>query len=203
MKWIFILAVAAILAYELLRNKTLRGSCAIGAPAVCGNCGGAAVTAQCCCGQITNDPATWPTGDAEWDICRAIAVAEGADVAGSVPDRCNNPGDLSRGDEHGQPVAGYQTNCDGENEIIFASKVAGWNALHIKIGNARNGTSPVYSPSWTWAQFAAKYAGNSAVWLKNFCAALGVAPGDVISAYGSGVQTAASCCGCCGTGIQS
>jgi len=38
------------------------------------------------CG-ITNDAATWPTGDKIWDVCRAIAIAEGANVAGSNPDR--------------------------------------------------------------------------------------------------------------------
>ena len=44
---------------------------------------------------ITNDPATWPTGDRSWDLARAIAQTEGASIAGSVPDRLNNPGDIS------------------------------------------------------------------------------------------------------------
>src|ERR1035438_8484085 len=46
---------------------------------------------------ITNDPSTWPTGDEFWNVCWAIAYAEGAQIAGSVPDRCNNPGDISDG----------------------------------------------------------------------------------------------------------
>jgi hypothetical protein len=48
-------------------------------------------------GEITSDPSTWPTGSRIWDIARAIAIAEGANVEGSNPDRLNNPGDISDG----------------------------------------------------------------------------------------------------------
>src|ERR1039458_1699973 len=81
----------------LLPGSTPGGSIPIGGSS--GSSGGAAggtVPALSCA--ITNDPATWPTGDEFWNVCWAIAYAEGAQTAGSAPDRYNNPGDLSHGD---------------------------------------------------------------------------------------------------------
>ena len=125
---------------------------------------------------ITNDPRSWPAGDKIWEVCRAIALAEGANIGGSAPDRLNNPGDLSRGDEQHQAVIGYETLPDGEVAIHFASKEAGWNALYSKISNIAAGRSSVYSPEMTWRQISAKYAGNSSAWVNNVTAALGVNP---------------------------
>jgi hypothetical protein len=135
-----------------------------------------------CCG-ITNDPATWPTGDRVWDVCRAIAFAEGANIAGDAPDRNNNPGDLSQGDEHGQAVAGYEVLPDGENTIQFETKEGGWQALYTKVNNIRLGISLTYSPGMTWTQIAAKYAGNSGNWVRNVTAQLGVSPSDTFGSY--------------------
>jgi hypothetical protein len=132
--------------------------------------------------EITNDPSTWPTGDRIWDVCRAIALAEGANLSGSVPDRANNPGDLSKGDEHGQAFTGY-TQLPDEYLINFATKMDGWNALRAKINNIVSGNSRVYSPSMTWAQLAAKYAGNSCAWAANVTKSLGVQTSDTIGAY--------------------
>jgi hypothetical protein len=125
---------------------------------------------------ITNNPATWPGGDKVWDVCRAIAFAEGANVPGDAPDRFNNPGDLSIGDEHGQAVIGYVSLPDGEQLINFATKEAGWAALYTKISNIVAGRSSTYSPNMTWRQIAGKYAGNSSVWVNNVTNALGVSP---------------------------
>jgi hypothetical protein len=133
------------------------------------------------CG-ITNDPGTWPSGDRIWDVCRAIAIAEGANVAGSVPDRANNPGDLSKGDEHGQSFNGYTALSD-ELLINFASKNAGWQALYNKINRIVLGQSSVYSLSMTWTQLAQKYAGNSTAWANNVTQQLGVKVTDTIGAY--------------------
>lgn len=132
---------------------------------------------------ITHDPQTWPAGDLVWNVCRAIALAEGADVEGSAPDRYNNPGDLSKGDEHNQPVIGYVTLPDGEVEIHFVTKAGGWQALYKKIMNIRLGLSKVYKPSMSWDEMGKKYAGNSAVWSANVAAKLGIAPTDKIGAY--------------------
>jgi hypothetical protein len=136
---------------------------------------------------ISNDPSTWPSGDQVWTVCQAIASAEGANVAGSVPDRTNNPGDLSKGDEHGQPVSGYTVNsADGENLIVFASKDAGWAALYAKIANIAAGNSSVYSPLMTWTQIAQKYAGNWQAWVANVTGFLEVSPSDVFINYFTG-----------------
>lgn len=137
---------------------------------------------------ITSEVSTWPAGDLVWQVCQAIALAEGANVPGSAPDRYNNPGDLSQGDEHGQAVLGYITLPDGERLINFASKDGGWQALYSKINNIRIGASTVYSPSMTWNQIAQEYAGNATVWASNVAAALGVSPdsrfGDYFTAGG-------------------
>ena len=135
---------------------------------------------------ITSDQSTWPGGDLVWNVCRAIALAEGANVGGSAPDRFNNPGSLSKGDEHGQPVAGYTTLPDGEVLIVFASKEAGWNALHTKISNMVSGTSSSYAPQMSWRQIAQRYAGNADAWLSNVTAALGVGPDDIFANYFAG-----------------
>ncbi len=141
---------------------------------------------------ITNNPATWPTGDPVWTVCQAIAFAEGADVAGDAPDRYNNPGDLSKGDEHGQTVSGYVRLPDGEIEIVFASKQDGWQALYTKILHIVQGRSAAYSPNMTWRQIAAKYAGDSIDWVNNVTGRLGVSPDDVFANYFAGGQTAAA-----------
>lgn len=136
--------------------------------------------------QITYDTSTWPSGDRVWDVCRAIAIAEGANDPGSVPDKYNNPGDLSRGDEHGQSVAGYVTLGCGEGEIIFSTKQDGWDALYKKISAAASGSSKIYLPSLTWAQVASHYAKNSVNWLANVTKTLGVSASDTLGGYVNG-----------------
>ena len=126
--------------------------------------------------------------DRVWNVCRAIAAAEGANVMGSAPDRLNNPGDLSRGDEHGQSVIGYVTLPDGEDAIHFSTKFGGWGALYSKILNIVQGRSKVYTPDMTWQQIAEKYAGNSEVWAKNVTSQLGVQVTDKFGDYFHGIQ---------------
>jgi len=182
----------------------LSGNCC-GAPFVCscpGGCGcvGCAGVQSCCNGEITADPATWPGGDAVWNIAQAIAKAEGASISGSAPDRYNNPGDLSKGDEHGQAVDGYVQLPDGETLIQFSDKSAGWSALYSKLQNIASYKSSVYSPDWTWYQIGGKWAGNSEVWANNVAAALGVNPATSMGQYlNSGSCAVAQCGGCqCG-----
>lgn len=135
------------------------------------------------CAGITSDPMTWPTGDKVWEVCRAIAFAEGADTEGSVPDVYNNPGDLSKGDEHGQAISGYVDLPDGETLIEFETKTGGWQALYTKINNIRLGISRTFQPGWTWTQIAQKYAGDSSAWVANVTRELGVAPSDTFGSY--------------------
>jgi hypothetical protein len=190
------MVILAFGAVVLILRQSVSGAVAAGAPG--GNVsGGDASSAGSgssdggCCG-ITNDPSTWPTGDRIWDVARAVARAEGANVAGSAPDRYNNPGDLSRGDENGQTVASYTTLPDGENLIVFATKTDGWTALYRKFQRIDMGISSVYSGDQSWAEIGQSYAGNSATWSANVAAALGV---DVNSTFNQYVN-----CGCCACG---
>lgn len=133
--------------------------------------------------EITHDPETWPGGDRVWNVCRAIAMAEGANVEGAAPDRMNNPGDLSKGDEHGQSVVEYVILPDKEDVIHFQTKIGGWTALYKKVINIRDGKSKVYSPSMTWAEVAKSYAGNSTAWANNVAKALNVSVDEKFGAY--------------------
>jgi len=128
---------------------------------------------------ITNNPDSWPTGDKVWDVCRAIALAEGANVAGSNPDRLNNPGDIS----DGGLSYGFEVHS-GSSVTKFPDKHTGWMALYAKIDNAFvSAKSLVYSPDMTWTQFAQKYAGDWQNWLNNVTNNLGVSPDNRVGDY--------------------
>ncbi len=128
------------------------------------------VSGDCMSCEISSDPATWPTGDRVWDVCRAIAFAEGANIAGSNPDRLNNPGDIS---DHSLTY-GFELHS-GSSVTKFPDKQTGWNALYSKIQSAFvEETSHVYSPDMTWNAFAQKYAGDWQNWLNNVTGQLGV-----------------------------
>ena len=132
---------------------------------------------------ITNDSATWPGDDKVWNICAAIAIAEGYNGAGNASFQLNNPGDLSPGDEHGEATSGAAQWHGGSYVIQFATAEGGWRALHTKIGNIIQGTSHVYGPFDTWTQIGAKWAGNSAAWTKNVTSYLGVDPNTTPTNY--------------------
>lgn len=98
-------------------------------------------------------------------LAQAIARAEGFYVAGSIPQRANNPGDLEVGDVgHGKL---------GEGITVFANPQAGWQALYHQVDRMLLGLSKVYLPSMTLAQVGMKYSGDPN-WAKNVAEALGV-----------------------------
>jgi hypothetical protein len=139
---------------------------------------------------ITNDPSTWPgamLGYANgqiWNICAAVALAEGYNGGiGVAPYDLNNPGDLSPGDEAGQETAGLPETHGGSTIICFATAEGGWIALYTKFSNIVNGVSRVYPATYTWAQVAAIYAGNSSAWLNNVTSYLGVEPSTTPAQY--------------------
>lgn len=127
---------------------------------------------------ITNDPNTWPSGDNIWNVARAIAMAEGANVSGSNPDRLNNPGDIS----DGYSTYGGEAHS-GSNITQFPDKVTGWQHLYNKLKNISNGNSSVYSVDWTWTQFAQKWAGDWQDWVNNVTEILSVSPDDRVGDY--------------------
>ena len=132
---------------------------------------------------ITHDPKTWPSNDPIWDICRAVAFAEGADIEGSVPDRLNNPGDIS--DFLG--VFGSEFH-NGSKVTRFPTKEAGWAHLHWKFKRVVDGESHIFLVSYSWLRVARKYAKNWEPWLKIVTEKLGVTiestPLDYVRAHG-------------------
>ena len=128
--------------------------------------------------EITHDPATWPTGSKVWNVCRAIAIAEGANVQGSNPDRLNNPGDISDGrEEFGDE---FHT---GSHVTHFPTKEIGWQWLHNKVQNAASGHSHVFLPSMTWIEIAHEWAGDWEDWVKNVTRELNVDPTNKFGDY--------------------
>lgn len=127
---------------------------------------------------ITSSPDTWPQGDRIWDIARAIAIAEGANVAGSNPDRLNNPGDIS----DGAKTFGSEVHS-GSHVTHFPDKVTGWQWLYDKLQNIANGNSESYSPDWTWTQIAQRWAGNWQAWAANVARELGVDKNSIFGDY--------------------
>lgn len=129
-------------------------------------------------GGITHDPATWPQGDNLWNIARAIAIAEGANVAGSNPDKLNNPGDIS----DGMHTFGAEYHS-GSNVTHFPDKQTGWQWLYDKLQNIANGKSTAFSADWTWTQIAQKWAGNWSAWVANVTRELGVDENSTFADY--------------------
>lgn len=128
---------------------------------------------------ITNDPATWPKGDRIWDICRAIAKAEGYNVAGSNPFKLNNPGDISDGWKTfgGEPHS-------GSNITKFPNPETGWLWLYQKIENVLKGKSTVFDKGMTWYEFGKHYCPpNWQIWADNVAASLHISPDTTVEDY--------------------
>lgn len=102
-------------------------------------------------------------------FAQAIAKAEGFFVAGSVPARCNNPGDLTAGDVGDSPS---YPKSGPENIIIFPTVDLGWSALYQKLARIRDGMSAVYTPDMTLAQMGLTYSGGDPNWAMNVASAL-------------------------------
>jgi hypothetical protein len=122
-------------------------------------------------GVINADPNSWPQGDSVWDICRAIAKAEGYDVATAAPYRLNNPGDISDGSQ----TFGSEQHS-GSSVTHFPDASTGWNWLYQKIKNHIDGKSSTYKPDLTITQFSKIYAANWSNWKTIVGKELGVDP---------------------------
>lgn len=128
--------------------------------------------------EITTDRNSWPSGDRIWDICQAIAIAEGYDGVSNVAFRLNNPGDIS----DGHPPYSWE-NHSGSSVTVFPDAATGWNWLYKKISNHVKGLSSVYPKSLTIEQFASLYAGNATAWMNNVTRELGVSPTTTFADY--------------------
>jgi len=102
-------------------------------------------------------------------LAHAIALAEGYFVAGSLPNRINNPGDMKLGDR------GHGTEHD---KTIYLTADDGWAALGRECTAILTGASHVYFVSWNFLQVADKWTGsdNSGAWCRIVCDNLNVDP---------------------------
>ncbi|SRR6266851_615274 len=186
---ILFLGIGAIAIYEFAQSQS-SGCCASGAPAgCCDPCSPQVLASENAFldGQdgtgsgpmsITFDESTWPSGNRVWNVCRAIARAEGANVEGSNPDRLNNPGDIS----DGGLKYGFEFHS-GSSITRFPDKQTGWAWLYQKVSNIVAGKSTVYSASWTWTKLAQKWAGNWKPWVAIVTGSLGVSPDETVGSY--------------------
>lgn len=100
-------------------------------------------------------------------FANAIARAEGYGIAGAIPTRLNNPGNLKASSV---PSIG----ADANGHLHFATIEDGWRALYRQIQLIIDGKSRVYTLDMTIADMARKYAGWSDNWMRNVATALNV-----------------------------
>lgn len=107
-------------------------------------------------------------------LARAIARAEGFYVAGSLPARAHNPGDLI------QPWRTDLPTMGAEGITVFPSDADGWEALHRQLWLIASGQSRVYSVDMTLQDMAERWApgsvhgNNPSAWAANVALDLGV-----------------------------
>lgn len=107
-------------------------------------------------------------------FAQAIAHAEGFGIAGTVPTRFHNPGDLGPGDCGGECLS--STFTAGSNVCMLRDDATGWALLYQKIQRVFDGHSSVYNVNMTIEEFAKHYAGDWGNWSRNVAAYLGVTP---------------------------
>lgn len=119
------------------------------------------------------------------NFANAIAFAEGyhtanlAIIAGSVPARFNNPGDLGPGD-----VSGYASEFHSGSQVVkFPDASTGWFYLKNKLRHIFAGQSKVYNTSMTISEMAKKYAADSENWAKNVALFLGVSVSTTLEGW--------------------
>lgn len=107
----------------------------------------------------------------------AIAHAEGfyevrPDGDPNLPQRCNNPGDLTDDGDIGYGTA-RSKGFGAANITIYPSAIDGWNALYRKIRRALSGSSRTYTLDMSIEQFGWTYA-RDVKWAPNVAARLGI-----------------------------
>ncbi len=109
-------------------------------------------------------------------VAEAIARAEGFYVAGSIPARANNPGDLKIGDRGNGVI---------EGKTVFATAQDGWNALYRQLDLIRTGKSRNFKPTDTWREVARTWVGPVGFedWLGNVTQRLGATPLDNVGGF--------------------
>lgn len=101
-----------------------------------------------------------------------IEIAEGYNVAGSLPNRLNNPGDLK------DDITGTAIGTDAASGLmIYGSYADGRAALEHQVRLALTNQSHIYNAAMTLEEFAIHYVGTNlqeaADWANNVAAAIG------------------------------
>lgn len=110
-------------------------------------------------------PVTYPAPIKRF--AEAIARAEGFYVAGSIPQRAHNPGDLK--------VLGWDGPTLGGGISVFQSDDAGWSALYRQLWIIVTGGSNNYYLDMSIDEMAAKWtATQSDAWARNVAGFLAV-----------------------------
>lgn len=91
-----------------------------------------------------------------------------------IPERANNPGDLSDEGDIGNGVI-QTAGPNGAKITIYSTPSDGWAALARKVRRMLSGASEVYLLSMTVEQVGQKWSGTS-TWGQNVAAFLGVPP---------------------------
>jgi len=101
-------------------------------------------------------------------FARAIASAEGFGLAGTIPTRAHNPGDLV--------IPGWTGASYGAEHIsVFNSDTEGWAQLAHQLWLIRDGQSQQYHLAMTLAEMAAKWTRTEPqAWAATVAEALGV-----------------------------
>jgi hypothetical protein len=122
---------------------------------------------------------SWPSGDAIWDIARAIAKQEGFGASSSnAPTRNHNPGDIS----DGARTFGHDPKVTDSQVTSFPDDATGWQWLYSKLSNVASGASFVYGPQMTWIEIGASWAGDPG-WPYGVAQNLGVDPESTMQDY--------------------
>jgi hypothetical protein len=117
-------------------------------------------------------------------FCKAIESAEGffqkrTGAGQDLPQRCNNPGDLTDDGDVGLGTA-RSAGIGAADITIYRTLADGQAALEKKIRRALNGESRVYTLDMSIEQFGDKYARDSH-WGINVAEELGVSPLTTLS----------------------
>jgi hypothetical protein len=114
-------------------------------------------------------------------LANAIALANGYNIVGSVPNNNNNPGYLKNGD------VGF--GVDSMRNTVYGTSEMGNIALQAQAAHILNGDNKTFSydPNKTPLSIVgAILAPNDATWIKNVSASLGVNPATKLGAIASG-----------------
>lgn len=111
--------------------------------------------------QGTDDSTMMYRDSIRW-FADAIAVAgEGYGIAGAIPTRANNPGDLV--------IPNWTGNTLGAAKIsVFSSPAEGWRRLYKQLQLIVDGQSRVYTPAMTIAEMAKRWTTTEPdAWARN------------------------------------